>query len=160
MKSSQKFNVISYTLCEPVDVLSVWPTEHIPVHWGHLTGMKVHQVVVWFPLMGRKGRIAVCILNVGIQQVQSLSLPGWAVHILGAVGQSFVKGGVLVPRYEEGTGVRCQEFGYGCVGNITGRSRVSRQGWCKQLLLWHVRSHVVNNMDIVSQQQFSVWAAN
>lgn len=34
----------------------------------------------------------------------------------------------LVPRYEEGTAVRHQEFGYGCVGNVTGRSRVSGQG--------------------------------
>lgn len=44
------------------------------------------------------------------------------------LGRDLSKVTWLVPRYEEGTGVRRQEFGYGCVGNITGQSRVSGQG--------------------------------
>lgn len=54
---------------------------------------------MWSDLpVGLKGRRAVCILNVGIKLVQSLSLPGWAAHILGPVGQRFVKGDMVSPQ--------------------------------------------------------------
>lgn len=100
---------------------------------------------LWYDLpMGTKGRRAVCILNVGIQQVFP-SLVGQLTYWV-PLGNVLSKVTWLVPRYEESTGVRHQEFGYGCVGNVTGHSQVSGQGWCKQLLLWHVRSPVVNNI--------------